>query len=98
MVRLMQNLGSGTIKQRVTRDGEGRSGGYRTIIAYWAGEKAFFVYGFAKNEQDNIDAHDLRLFKKAAAAYLSLTAVELQKLMDEGKMQEVANNDQDISN
>ncbi len=37
------DLGSGLIKQRVARDGEGRSGGYRTIIAYWAGEKAFFV-------------------------------------------------------
>jgi hypothetical protein len=39
---------------------EGKSGGYRSIILFRRGERAFFVYGFAKNDQDNIDQSDER--------------------------------------
>ena len=46
------DLGGGLIKQRVARPGEGRSGGYRTIVAFRKGDKSFFIYGFAKNELD----------------------------------------------
>src|ERR1700683_1838925 len=53
------DLGSGLLKQRVARAGEGRSGGYRTIIAYRAGDRAVFLYGFAKNERDNIGDDEL---------------------------------------
>jgi hypothetical protein len=42
------NLGGGVIKQRVARDGEGKSGGFRTLILFKIGNRAFFVYGFAK--------------------------------------------------
>jgi hypothetical protein len=36
------NLGSGLIKQRVARPGQGRSGGYRTLIAFRSKERSFF--------------------------------------------------------
>jgi len=49
------DLGGGLIKQRVARQGQGRSGGYRTIIAYRAKERAVFFYGFAKNDRENIE-------------------------------------------
>lgn len=42
------DLGAGIIKQRVARSGEGRSGGYRMLIAYRAGMRAVFLYAFAK--------------------------------------------------
>jgi hypothetical protein len=45
--------GGGVIKQRVARPGQGRSGGHRLLIAYREGERAVFLYGFAKNERDN---------------------------------------------
>ena len=48
------DYGGGGIKQRIGRLNEGKSGGYRTIIIYRRGDKAFFVYGFAKNQFDNI--------------------------------------------
>lgn len=41
------DLGGGVIKQRVGRSGQGRSGGYRTLIAFRFGDLAFFIYGFA---------------------------------------------------
>jgi len=49
------NLGGGVVKQRIARSGQGKSSGYRVIILYLRNERAFFVYGFAKNDRDNID-------------------------------------------
>jgi hypothetical protein len=42
------DLGGGIIKQRVAREGQGRSGGYRMLVAYWARARAVFFYAFAK--------------------------------------------------
>jgi hypothetical protein len=38
------DLGGGLIKQRVAREGQGRSGGFRTIIGYRQGSRAVFLY------------------------------------------------------
>jgi hypothetical protein len=53
------DLGRHLIKQRVARQSSGRSGGYRTVIAYRAAQRSVFLYGFAKNERDNIDEREL---------------------------------------
>jgi hypothetical protein len=53
------DLGGGLIKQRVARLGHGRSGGYRLIVAYRHQARAVFLYGFAKNERENIDPGEL---------------------------------------
>ena len=66
------DLGGGVIKQRIARPGQGRSKGYRTIILFRRGAKAFFVYGFAKSRRANIDDEEQQ-FKEAAKIVLSLT-------------------------
>ena len=48
------DLGGGVIKQRVARTGQGKSGGYRTLILFRQGDKAIFAFGFAKSAQANI--------------------------------------------
>ncbi|MBI1208027.1 MAG: type II toxin-antitoxin system RelE/ParE family toxin, partial [Azospirillum sp.] len=53
------DLGGGIIKQRVARAGQGRSAGYRMLIAYRAEDRAVFLYGFAKHERDNIGPDEL---------------------------------------
>lgn len=45
------NLGGGIIKQRIARPGQGKSGGFRTLIVFRAGTRAIFVHGFAKSER-----------------------------------------------
>jgi hypothetical protein len=35
------DLGGGVIKQRIGRAGQGKSGGFRTLIVFRAGSKAF---------------------------------------------------------
>lgn len=37
------DLGGGIIKQLLARSGQGRSGGYRTLIAYRSGTRAVFL-------------------------------------------------------
>ncbi len=45
------DLGGGVIKQRIARPGGGgKSGGFRSIILFRAGSRAFFVYGFPKDD------------------------------------------------
>ena len=64
------DLGGGVIKQRLARKGQGRSGGYRALIVYRERERAVFLYGFAKNERDNVDADELARLRRAAADIL----------------------------
>jgi hypothetical protein len=42
------DLGGGVIKQRVGREGQGRSGGYRTLIAFRISERAFLCLPFQR--------------------------------------------------
>ena len=62
------DLGGGLIKQRVARKGQGKRCGYRTILAYRSGERAVFLYGFAKNQRDNIGADELETGARSEAA------------------------------
>lgn len=83
------DLGGGVIKQRIARKGQGKSGGYRTIIFFQEGDKAFFMYGFAKSERDNITQDELAAFKKAAKEYLSLAEAQLATLLEKQAITEV---------
>ena len=66
------DLGGGVIKQRLRREGSGKSGGFRSIILFRRGALAFFAYGFAKNERDNITRDELKAFRKLADTMLAL--------------------------
>lgn len=83
------DYGGGVIKQRVARTHEGKSGGYRTIILFRKGDKAFFVYGFAKNAMDNIDKADLMGFKKLAKVMLSLSDTQLETMLARREIGEI---------
>lgn len=83
------DYGGGVIKQRVARPKEGKSGGYRSIILYRQGEKAFYVYGFAKNVMENIDKADVRGFKKLAKVMLSVSERQVEIMLEKGEIEEV---------
>ena len=68
------DLGGGVIKQRVARDGAGKSGGFRTIVLHRRGDRAFLVYGFPKSDRDSITVGELREFKKLAEVMLDITS------------------------
>lgn len=84
-------LGSGLIKQRVSRKGQGKSGGYRTIIALRAGDRAFFLYCFAKNDRGNIGTMELQSLREFSAYWLSVTQKQIDDDLTTGKLIEVKN-------
>lgn len=83
------NLGGGVIKQRLARPGQGKSGGYRTIIVFRGGERAVFMYGFAKSAMDNIRTEEEKEFKEAAKRILALTEKQVEELLRLGEFVEV---------
>lgn len=83
------DLGGGLYKKRIAMPGKGKSGGYRTLIAFQSGQKAFFLFGFAKNERDNIAANEKKIYRKLAKELLDLDIQGIKKLMDSGKFSEV---------
>lgn len=87
------DLGGGVIKQRVARPGQGKSGGYRTIILYRHESRAFFVYGFAKSQQENISNEEAAAFKQAAQHILSLSDAHLTAMIEKGQFSEVHDHD-----
>ena len=83
------DLGGGVIKQRIARPGQGRSKGYRAIIFFRRGDRAFIVYGFAKSRLANIDDKEEKQFKEAAKHVLALTERQLAELLKRGDFVEV---------
>jgi hypothetical protein len=83
------DLGGGLIKQRVARQGQGRSGGYRTIVAYRTKDRAVFLYAFAKNERENIDPDELAELRKLGLNWLNAPARKMNEAIADGSLQEV---------
>lgn len=84
------DLGGGLIKQRVARQGQGRSGGYRMMIAYRTNDLAVFLFGFAKNDLENIDRDDLLTARKIATDWLAADDERLKRAIVEGEIQELS--------
>ena len=64
------DLGGQIVKKRVGLHGRGKRGGVRTLVAFRREDKAFFIYGFAKNERANISAKELKALRMLAAELL----------------------------
>jgi hypothetical protein len=85
------NLGGGLLKKRVARSGAGRRGGYRTLLAADLRTRWVFLYGFAKNERDNVDEDELRELKRLAQVYLAMREDTVDKLLEAGELMEAKN-------
>jgi hypothetical protein len=83
------DLGGGFFKKRVARAGQGKSGGFRTLVATNKGSRWVFVFGFPKNERSNIDKDETEALKKLAAHMLSLTAQALDTAQRAGELMKV---------
>ena len=83
------DLGGGVIKQRIARQGEGKSSGYRSIILFRRKERAFFVYGFAKNERQKIRSDELERLRALAVEMLGYSDEELVVALEQLEIFEV---------
>ena len=83
------DLGGGLIKQRIARPGQGKSRGFRTVIAYRLSDRAVFLYGFAKSDQDNIDDHELDALRQIGSDLLRADLDELEDMIADDRLLEV---------
>ncbi|MGO8739966.1 type II toxin-antitoxin system RelE/ParE family toxin [Rhodoblastus sp.] len=85
------DLGGGVFKQRVAREGGGKSGGFRTIILFRVGSQSFFAHGFAKSDKANVSAKELKALKRLADVLLRFSQQELEAAQAAGELIEVEN-------
>lgn len=83
------DLGGALLKKRIARPGQGKSGGFRTLVATNKGNKWFFVFGFPKNVRSNIDKDEEDSLKKLASHLLSLSPPALVTAQRAGELMEV---------
>lgn len=86
-------LGGQVVKKRVALPGKGKRGGSRTLVAFRHGDKAFFIYGFAKNARANISDKELKALKLLAMELLNYPAQSLRQAMEAGELIEIKVND-----
>lgn len=89
------DLGGGLFKQRVARPGQGRSGGWRTIVVYRTSDRAIFVHGFAKSAKSNLSQKELAELKRLANVILTMKAKDMRLMIENGDWIEVDEDDGD---
>jgi hypothetical protein len=88
------DLCGGLIMQRVARQGQGRSGGYRMVLAYRRKDRAVFLYTFAKNERENIGPGELVELRKLGLNWLNSSPQKIIEAVEDGSLQEVNRDDE----
>jgi hypothetical protein len=89
-------LGGGVYKQRLRRTGEGKSGGFRSIVLLRSKTIGIFVFGFAKSERANITPDELKAWRQVANQLLT-TPASVRAAVEEGKLIEVLCDENEIS-
>jgi len=82
-------LGSMLYKKRVARGGQGKRGGYRTIIAFRSGDKAFYLFGFDKGARSNIRDDEEVGLKRLAKEFMGYDTLALNKAIKNKALIEV---------
>ncbi len=88
------SLGGGLYKVRVSLEHSGKSSAYRTIVVYRENDRAVMVYGFMKNEQENISIVRLKNLKILAKDILSLDDKLLYALINDGIFVQIGEKDE----
>ena len=90
------DLGGGVIKQRIARRNEGRSRGFRSIVLFRRGDRAFFVYGFAKGNRSNLRPGELGVYRTFADEVLGYDEADLDKVVGLKKLKELKDHGEDV--
>jgi hypothetical protein len=88
---LEADLGGGIVKKRIAWPGRGNSGSTRTLLATNLNDRWFFVFGFEKNERENILENELMTLKMLAKDLLGMSEVQIKVAVEEGFLVEVEN-------
>jgi hypothetical protein len=82
-------LGGNLYKKRIATSSKGKSGGFRTLLAFKMDETAFFLYGFTKRQRANVSGKELKALKLLAREMFGLNDYQLKLAVDVGELIEV---------
>jgi hypothetical protein len=88
------DLGGHVIKQRVARPGQGKRSGFRMLIGFRS-DLAIFLFGFAKNERENIDGDQLKTLREIVAAWFVADEKKIARALADGILIEVHHGNED---
>ncbi len=83
------DLGGGIFKKRIAAQGRGKRGGSRILIATNRKDRWFFIFGFEKNDRENITQAELAFLQRIARDLLECSDSALEKAIRSGELQEV---------
>ena len=83
------DLGGGLVKKRIGLAGRGKRGGARVLLATNKGSRWFLVFGFEKNEKDDITGEEQEALQNLAADLLARTNRQLDQASADGALQEI---------
>ncbi len=85
------DLGGGLFKKRLARPGGGKSGGFRTIVAYRPPrtDRVLVAYAFAKNAASTLTPQGHEALSKTAQAFMAANDEQLAELLASGDVNEV---------
>ncbi len=85
------DLGGYVFKKRVAFPERGKRSGVRVIVATQKVDRWFFLYGFGKNERNNISDKELEIFQEMAVDLLKLNDRQVDLALSSGEFVEVLN-------
>jgi hypothetical protein len=88
------DLGGRIIKQRVARPGEGKRGGFRLLVGFGT-DRSVFLFGFAKNERENIEDAELVTLRQIAGTFLKASNADIERALQDGTLIEVRHGSKD---
>lgn len=83
---LGDRLGANICKKRIKIEGRGKRGGGRVIVLFKDKEVMLFLYGYLKNEQENITPNEEQQLRIFANGFSKLSPADRARLKTEGKL------------
>lgn len=83
------DLGGNIFKKRIALPGRGKRGSVRTLIATKKADRWIFMFGFEKNERENITQAELAAIQGLARDYLEFSDSVLRAVIATGQLEEV---------
>lgn len=83
------NLGGNVIKQRIAKQGQGKSSGYRSLILYRINNNSYFVAAIEKNDRENISEQEENALKLLAKVYETYREEQINALVKQGILIEI---------
>lgn len=83
------SLGKFLYKKRIGNESSGKRSGHRVIVAAKIEQNYFFMYGFQKNEKDNLEKKELKIFKELAKDYVTYSPHQLKIAIKAGELEQL---------